>query len=318
MRGTTRAEPDVGIVVAVRPRLIHIRIGERMLTCDLRRGLLRGLRGQRTALAVGDRVILSEDAAGRSAIKEILPRHGKISRLGSARPRREHVIAAQVDQLLAMQATIQPAFNPRGLDRLLLLGEVGAVPGAVCINKIDLLGGDVAEQLGAPYAEIGYPVFLSAAIEGRGEEEISAFLQGKTTLLIGPSGAGKTTLLNRLIPGLDSRTAEVSAATGRGVHTTTRVDYLELPCGGVVIDSPGLRAIQPWTVPEALAGHFPEMRDRLGTCHFRDCLHRSEPGCGVRSAVSQGEITPAHYDSYLRILEGLLAEVSRESRAKRE
>jgi ribosome biogenesis GTPase len=218
------------------------------------------------------------------------------------------VIAANVDQLLAMQAVDQPPLNPRGLDRLLLLGEVGGVSCAVCLNKTDLLPASGLAELLDVYRRIGYPVFRTCAVSGEGVDAVVPFLREKSTLLIGPSGVGKTTLLNRLIPGLELRTGQISMATGRGTHTTPRVDYLELPQGGTVLDSPGLRSIQPFTSAAELAGFYPDMRLVLGSCRFRDCLHRDEPGCAVCAAVASGEIAPARHESYLRVLEGLMAD----------
>ena len=296
----------LGTVVAIRPRRALVRVGEREVGCDLRRGLLQGARLERNRLVVGDRVRVAVKGDGPAVLLAVLPRETRISRVDSVRPPREHVIAANVDLLLVLQAIDEPKFNPRGLDRLLVLGEAGGVRCAVVINKIDLGRLDEAEAIGAPYRRIGYPVLPTCALSGQGIVELARHLLGRTTILVGPSGVGKSTLLNRLIPGLQLRTGEISAATHRGIHTTTRVDHLDLPDGGVVLDTPGLRSVQPWTRPDELARHFPEMRPLLGACHFRDCLHRSEPGCAILAAAASGEIAAARHESYLRILTGLM------------
>ena len=264
-----------------------------------------GNRSQRNLVAVGDRVRLQIIREDYGVLIDVLPRRTRISRIGSLKPIREHVIAANVDQLLSMQAVANPNFNARGLDRFLVLGEVGGVKGAICLNKIDLAGADQREKILATYAKTGYQTFLTSAANGTGINEIAAYLKNRTTIILGPSGAGKSTLLNQLMPGLDLRTQEISTSTGRGVHTTTRVDYLELPGGGVVIDSPGLRSVQPYTMPERLASAFPEMRDWVDECKFRDCIHHTEPGCMVRQRLDEGEIDPARYESYLRMVKGL-------------
>lgn len=304
------ADPEglVGTVVAIRPRRALVRVGEREIGCDLRRGMLQGERLERNRLVVGDRVRVAIPGDKPAVLLAVLPRDTKISRVDSVRPPREHVIAANVDLLVALQAVDEPLFNPRGLDRLLVLGEAGGVRCAVVVNKIDLGRLDEVEPRVAAYRKIGYPVHLTCALGGQGIGELARHLSGRTTILVGPSGVGKSTLLNHLIPGLQQRTGEISAATNRGVHTTTRVDHIDLPDGGVVLDTPGLRAVQPWTHPEALAGHFPEMRAFIGACRFRDCLHQSEPGCAIRAGVAEGLIAEARHASYLRILAGLLLE----------
>jgi ribosome biogenesis GTPase / thiamine phosphate phosphatase len=301
----TGHEELAGTVVAIRPRRVQVRVGEHEYGCDLRRGLLQGARLERNRLVVGDRVRVAVERGEEAVLLEILPRDTKISRLDSVRPLREHVIAANIDLLLALQAVDDPPFNPRVLDRLLVVGEAGGVRCIVVLNKIDLARLEELDAWVAGYRRIGYPVALTCALSGQGLDELTQHLAGQTTILLGPSGVGKSTLLNRLIPGLQLRTGEISAARGRGIHTTTRVDHLDLPGGGVVLDTPGLRAIQPWTSPEALSAQFPEMRPHLGGCHFRDCLHHSEPGCAVRAAVDAGAIDAARYESYVRILEGL-------------
>ncbi len=301
----TDAPIEEGIVIAVHPRRVTIQAAAKTVDCDVRRGLLYGKRSQRNLVAVGDRVRLQITREDYGVLVDVLPRRTRISRIGSLKPIREHVIAANVDQLLSMQAVTNPNFNARGLDRFLVLGEIGGVSGAICLNKIDLAEPDQCETILASYAKTGYQTFLTSAANGEGIKEIAAYLKSKTTIILGPSGAGKSTLLNQLMPGLDLRTQEISSSTGRGVHTTTRVDYLELPEGGIVIDSPGLRSVQPYTIPALLATAFPEMRNWVNDCKFRDCIHHTEPGCMVRQRLDEGEIDPARYESYLRMVKGL-------------
>ena len=140
---------------------------------------------------------------------------------------------------------------------------------------------------------------------GEGIESLHACLADRTTVLIGASGVGKSSLLNAIVPGLQLRTGAVSRATARGVHTTVRVEWIDLPAGGSVLDTPGLRAVRPWGItPETLSAAFPEMRD-VGECRFGGCLHEYEDGCAVREGVERGRISAGRYDSYLRILDTL-------------
>jgi ribosome biogenesis GTPase len=294
-----------GIVIAVRPRWVLVRTAAGEIACDVPRRFMRGARDERTPLVVGDRGTLEVDTRGRGRFLERDPRRTKLARLGSLRPLREHVIAANIDQLLALQSVAEPDFNAHTLDRLLLLGESGGVRCAVALNKIDLQASPDEDRLAA-YRRAGYPCFRVCALTGAGMAPLAEFLAGHETVLLGASGVGKSTLLNRLIPEAEQRTAEVSKATGRGIHTTTRVDYLDLPAGGAVLDTPGIRTIQPFGIPLAgLAAHFPEFRDRLGGCRFKDCRHAGEPGCAIHEAVEAGEIDAGRYESYRRILDGL-------------
>lgn len=291
-----------GLVVAVRPRWVLVRADDESLPCDLPRGLQRGQRTARTSVAVGDRVHFERVTARRGRLLQVLPRRTKVSRLGSTRPPREHVIAANVDTLLALQSADQPAFNARVLDRLLVVGEVGGIACAIVLNKSDLIAPARAEAWLRPYRDVPYPCFVISALSGAGIDALDRYLEGRQTVMLGASGVGKSTLLNRLVPGARQKTAAISSATGRGVHTTTRVDFIDLP-RGALLDTPGLRAIQPWGIGERDLGfQFPEFRSCLGRCHFKDCLHRSEPDCAVRAAVESGQIDAGRYESYARIL----------------
>jgi len=300
---------ELGTVVAVRPRWVLVRIAGCEVRCEIPKGLKQGARLQRHLAAVGDRVAVERQGEGHGILRGIEPRRTKVSRLGSLRPRREHVIAANVDLLLAVMSVDQPRFNAHTLDRLLLIGNVGGVESAICLNKIDLAAGGEVDGLLAPYRRLGLPVYPTCALTGEGLDPLLGSLAGRATVLLGQSGVGKSALLNDLVPGMRQRTDRVSASSGRGVHTTTRVDYVDLPGGGAVLDTPGVKTIQPFGVaPEELATFFPEFRPHLGSCRFNDCLHRGEPGCSVAAAVEAGEIPPDRLISYVRILEGLLLE----------
>ncbi|MBD3236183.1 MAG: ribosome small subunit-dependent GTPase A [Candidatus Eisenbacteria bacterium] len=307
-----RAEPDMtvqqGTVIAVRPRRARVRADGQEYDCELPQGLIRGPREQRTLLAVGDRVRFERLPSGGAVVRRLLPRTSKVSRVGSLRPRREQVIAANLTQLLALQAVAEPRFNARALDRLLVVGEAGNLRCAVVLNKIDLSGRAQITTALTPYRRAGYPILETSALTGEGLERLRGFLQDEVSILLGPSGVGKSSLLNRLIPGLTQSTRQISRSSGKGRHATSRVDHLDFPGGGVVLDTPGLRAVQPWTTAPALAGCFPEMRDHLDRCRFPDCLHRAEPDCAVRGAVDAGAVDRQRYEAYLRILASLLEE----------
>jgi ribosome biogenesis GTPase len=291
-------------VTAVRPKEISIRLGGVAHELPLPGRMKKGKREATTPIAVGDRIEV-ESRRGRLRVKKLLRRINEISRVDSLRPPRKHVLAANVDLAVAVVSAHEPPFNPRLLDRLLLLGEAAGLPGVICVNKWDLVAGSGDPDV-EHYERIGYRVQRTSALTGEGLEDLTALLANRVSLLVGASGVGKSNLINRLVPGADQHTRPLSESTGRGVHTTTRVDWLDLASGGVVLDTPGLRHIRPWGLePGNLARLFPEIRDLEGRCRFRDCMHRAEPDCGVRTGLSGDPGLSGRYDSYLRILESL-------------
>lgn len=302
--GPAAAPWSHGIVTAVRSKRITIRIGAASHEISLPGRLKKGRRDTTSPLVVGDRVEVTREQPG-VRIHEVLPRRNEISRVDSLRPLRKQTLAANVDLAVCVVSAMEPDFNSRLLDRLLLLGDVAEIPGAVCVNKWDLVGSSDGPPL-EPYENLDYLVFKTSALTGGGLDDFRGALRSRTALFVGASGVGKSSLINRLIPGANLRTKPLSSATGRGVHTTTRVDWLDLPSGGVVLDTPGLRHVRPWGLkPENLAHYFHDLRNLSGECRFRNCLHRSEPECAVTAALADQPGLEARYDSYLRILASL-------------
>ena len=258
-------------------------------------------------VVVGDQVRL---AGGQ--IVAVLPRRNQLARRGVPSRAGAHtfqqVIAANVDQVAPVFAAASPAPTWNLLDRYLALAESLALPALIVLTKTDLARGTAAGELGAAldeYRRLGYRVAGTSAQSGAGLDELRAALSGRVTLLLGKSGVGKTSLLNALEPGLGLRVAGVSAATGKGRHTTTQVALFPLAGddAGGVIDTPGTREFGLWDVdPDELALFFPEMRPLVGQCKFGlDCRHDEEPGCAIRQAVLAGAISPRRYQSYMRL-----------------
>lgn len=282
-----------------------------VLSSQIRRHVTRA-----DVLAIGDRVRIDLRPDGIGVIREISPRGNCLTRRSAvpmpishgAHPYQQ-LIAANVDQVVAVFAAANPPPKWNLLDRYLVSAESLDIQGTVCITKLDLgLGedGQVNQELADVvhlYRQLGYSVWLTSVETGQGIEEFRAALRGKVSVMVGKSGVGKTTLLNALQPGLGLRVQQVSQVTGKGRHTTTAAEMYPLEFGGAIIDTPGIREFGLWDVDsEDLAEYFPEMRPFIGRCRFGlDCLHQTEPGCAIRQAVSDGKIHPRRYESYLRL-----------------
>lgn len=276
------------------------------------RGRMKKERQASDLAVIGDRVLVERLPDGTGAIAAVEPRERRFSRRqpGPRGTWREDVMVANPDLVALVFACDRPPPNPRLIDRFLVVAEYNEVPALIVANKVDLVGRDAARETFGPYERIGYDVVYASARESIGIAELARWLDGRLSIVTGPSGVGKSTLLNALQPGLHLATAEVSEALHKGRHTTTHAELLPLDglAGGYVADTPGIRELGLWQIPLGeLAWCFPEFRDHLGACAFNDCTHLHEPRCGLRAAVGERAVSEERYDSYRRMLTGDLA-----------
>ncbi|MBI5373354.1 MAG: ribosome small subunit-dependent GTPase A [Sphingobacteriales bacterium] len=262
-------------------------------------------------VAVGDRVEAeTENAADSTAIiNEILDRHNYLNRQSPRHKHQHHIVAANLDQSLLIATLKEPRTSQGFIDRFLVASEMYHVPAVIVFNKSDLYKQKELEryaQWKAMYEAIGYTVLLVSAEKQEGVEALKELLKDKTSLLSGHSGVGKSSLLNVLFPGMNRKTQDVSGWSGKGQHTTTFAEMFDLPFGGRIIDTPGMREFGLVDIGKAeLSHYFPEMRDRLNGCQFNNCLHMNEPGCAIKEAVRKGEIHEDRYVSYAGILDSI-------------
>jgi len=268
------------------------------------------IRGIRTTnpVAVGDVVEFSAPGPdGISYITKVSPRRNYIIRRASNLSKASQIIAANVDCAVLVMTLAHPVTSFTFVDRFLATSEAYSVPGCLVINKTDLLGDEDGELLQAVeylYRSIGYPVHAVSAVTGAGLDALASFLAGKTSLFSGNSGVGKSTLINMLIPGLALRTGEISAAHDTGMHTTTFSEMYDMPGGGAIIDTPGVRGFGVVEFESNNVGHyFPEIFAEASNCRFGNCSHTHEPGCAVIKALDEQRIAQSRYHSYLSILE---------------
>ena len=258
---------------------------------------------QRTGdrVVVGDRVEVQLHADGSATIEAVEERRSELARRAPGHGgRRAKVIVANVDQMVVVFAAAHPEPRLRMRDRFLVLAEANDLGVRIIVYQLDLVGEDAAREMFRVYEAAGYDVIYTSASRGTGVDALRSRLCGRISALTGPSGVGKSSLLNAVEEGLQLRTGEVSEAVRKGRHTTVSAQLLPLSCGGYVADTPGLREVGLWGVPEEeLDRYFPEFRPYLGTCRFGSaCTHTHEPGCAVRDAVEEGEIPEERYESY--------------------
>jgi ribosome biogenesis GTPase len=311
-------------VVAVHTRLLRVRsaLGERLAEPSGR--LRHSARDPERLPAVGDWVALRAPAGHhRAVVQAVLPRRSAFRRRAAGGVTVQQVLAANVDTVFLVMG-LDRDFNPRRLERALVLAwESGAAP-VVLLNKADLCEDVEARQKQTEDVAPGVPVRVVAAKEGRGLDGLRPWLgRGQTVALIGSSGVGKSTLVNRLLGEERLRTREVRESDQRGRHATTHRELVPLPAGGMLLDTPGLREIQLWAGGEALGAVFDDVEALAAGCRFRDCAHLSEPACAVRAAVEGGRLPEERLASYQKLRAELRAlriredpELQREQRAR--
>ncbi len=275
------------------------------LTAHLRGRIKQGAKTG-DLIAVGDWVEVSYSPGEQAMIEAVEERVRKFSRLApSARGDYEQILVANLDQAVLVFACADPAPKTRMLDRFLIVAERQDIPILIVANKTDLVSEAEAQALFGHYPALGYPLIFASASRGQGVAELGAALRDKVSIFAGPSGVGKSSLLNAIQPGLGLAVSAVSAATGKGKHTTTVRELFALEAGGYVADTPGLKALALWDIePEELEAYFPEIAQRVPDCKWSNCTHIKETGCAVMAAVESGEIHPARYESYVRIRAG--------------
>jgi ribosome biogenesis GTPase / thiamine phosphate phosphatase len=267
--------------------------------------------GHTNPVAVGDRVEIRLEKDGTGLITTIEQRDNRLCRRAAGRRiGLEHVIVANVDRVWAVQSIDFPVPSPGFIDRVLVMAGRDDIPAGVIFNKIDLLPEDDPRgfrNLIALYRRIGYPVVETAAISGRGLDDLRDAIRGQTIVLVGPSGTGKSTILNAIQPGFGARTGEVSAKTRKGKHTTTSVTLYPIDDGGgFVADTPGIREFGVLDFePGDLAHYFKEFVPFIHDCRFPNCTHDHEPDCAIMEAVNRGDIHDVRYGSYLNILDSI-------------
>ncbi|MDZ4070413.1 MAG: ribosome small subunit-dependent GTPase A [Sediminibacterium sp.] len=260
-------------------------------------------------IAVGDEVEMEiEEVEEESAIiSTIHDRKNYVARISPHNKHLHHIIASNLDQSLLFVTLKDPKTSQGFMDRFLISCEAYHVPAIIVFNKSDIYRKkemEKFEQLQDIYTKIGYQVLLCSVEKREGLEVLKNILHNKTSLLSGHSGVGKSTCVNALFPEFNLRTQEVSGWSGKGMHTTTFAEMFDLPGGGHIIDTPGVREFGLVDIEkEELAHYFPEMRKKMNDCQFNNCMHIEEPNCAVKKAVMQGEISEERYISYRTILD---------------
>ena len=281
--------------------------GGQLIDCKIKGNFrLKGIRST-NPVAVGDRVTIIPNAEGTAFITAIEDRRNYIIRKSANLSKQSHIIAANVDQAFLVVTVNYPQTSTTFIDRFLASAEAYRVPVTLLFNKTDLLSEEelrYQQMMIDLYDTVGYQCLAISAETGEGIDKVMDMLTGKVTVLSGNSGVGKSTLINRLLPGVNLRTSDISDAHNSGMHTTTFSEMIPLPLGGYIIDTPGIKGFGTFDIePEELTGYFKEIFRFSKECRFSNCTHTHEPGCAVLKAVEEHFISQSRYQSYLSMME---------------
>jgi ribosome biogenesis GTPase / thiamine phosphate phosphatase len=304
-----------GLVIRSQSGFHTVRVGEQTIVCTLPGRFKQGRRTVKNPVVVGDHIVVRRLSETEGVIERIQPRRNELARAAAGGSGLKHVLAANLDLVILAMALRDPPLNLSRLDRYLIAAEQSEISPVILITKLDLGSYEEGDAAVRRYRDAGYHAVLSSSKTGMGLAQLRAVLARRISTIIGPSGVGKSTLLNALQPGLQLKSAAVSASTGKGRHTTTVAELIPLDFGGYLADTPGLRELAPWDLSaDELPGLFPEMRPYLDACRFARCTHVHEPGCAVRRALEQGLIDPERYQTYVKMRTEELKEPARPGR----
>jgi len=257
-------------------------------------------------IAVGDRVVIAPEPDQETGlITALQPRKNYIIRKSVNLSKQAQIIAANLDQAFLIVTLASPRTSLGFIDRFLVTAEAYEIPAKLIFNKLDLFndeGLEILEEHQLIYENAGYPCYSVSAIKETNLDQLRELLKDKVTLVSGHSGVGKSTLINALLPGKELKTGQISDWSDKGKHTTTFAEMFQLPFGGYLIDTPGIRELGVFDIEKQDLGRlFPEIRKLMGNCRFHNCRHINEPGCAVLEALDKGELESSRYDSYLSI-----------------
>jgi len=256
-------------------------------------------------ITVGDEVEVDLTAAEDAGwILRMFPRRTKLSRRPSV-GYPEQVLVSNVDTLLMVASMRTPPFRGGLVDRLLVAASCGGLEPVLILSKADLVTSDEISPIENLYSSLGYTILVTSIPESRGLEALRNLLQNRTTVLSGHSGVGKSSLIKALFPDWEIRIGRISNKSGKGRHTTRMAEMFRIPIGGFIVDTPGIRELEPLVTPNELDSHYVEFVPYLGQCKFKGCTHIHEPLCLITDAVASKKITEQRYKSYCTLFESL-------------
>jgi len=284
--------------------------------CALRGSLKKELTHQKNLVTVGDFVRIEPIEDNKAMIFHVEPRRSVLSRADNLRRRKEHLIAANVDQVLIVASVMMPRLKPFLIDRYLIAADKGNMQGVIILNKIDLLKRppkeldpaliqeqkEIYHEFIEAYTKLSIPVIQISATTGKGMDDLREIMKGKASVFSGQSGVGKTSLINT-VTGLDLPVGDLAGRTLKGTHTTSTPQLVPIGPETYCIDTPGIKSFGLWDCsPQELQGYYEEFLPFIAACKFPGCTHHQEPGCAVKHAHAEGAISTLRYESYITLL----------------